>query len=261
MPSRTPMLSNCVVRRRSVVTLVVVVGSLLTSGTAGRAVALFEDEADAGAVDVVEAYAQSKELTHGNSETEFSLRLPDGATCPGDSANDQWRVDSFIVPATDDPSKIRYGAIGPEPVGNGRYAMFGVDTVPYVFQLTLRNPGPGRPGLIPTMPPFSLAVVAGEHIPSGTYRVGIACTDLVGDTKKFWDTEIVLAESSASKPGHLTWRLSDVPETVFESDTKSSGSIIGLAIGALGAAAVVAMGVFAWRRRARSSLTLSKEHS
>ena len=44
----------------------------------------------------------------GGSATPFTLRLPDGAACPGDSANDGYRVNSYMVPLDVDPTTVTY---------------------------------------------------------------------------------------------------------------------------------------------------------
>ena len=213
----------------------------------------------AGDALVVDAYSRTQALTHGSAFTEFSVRLPDNSTCPGDSAHDQWRVQSFIIPADADPVAIRYGAIGPEPPGHGRYALFMLETTPFVHQLTRPNPGAGQPGVIQTMPPFNFTVVAGDGIPSGEYRVGAACT-YFGKTAKYWDTQIVISGSGVTA-GQLSWRLADVPDTVFTAGQGSGRSALANAALAAAGFGAVAVGVFVWRRRGRHVTTLSKEHS
>ena len=215
---------------------------------------------DAGAVVVTDAYKESKEVNHGGAATEFTVRLPAGASCPGDSANDQWRVQSFIIPAAEDPADIHYGAIGPEPVGDGRYALFGVDTTPFVHHLTVRNPAAGQPGVIAPLPPLSFAVVAGEHIPTGTYRMGVACT-YFGATALYWETDVVLTEAADGSVGKFKWRLASAPANVGQSDDGSSQSLVvvaGIVAGGLG---IVAIGYFIWRRSGSRLTVLSKEPS
>lgn len=194
----------------------------------------------AGSVVIVGAIDQSRELTHGTASTAFSVRLPDGAACPGDSANDQWRVQSFMLPAGDDPTAVKYGPIGPDPSGNGRYALFDVDTTPFVHRLTLKNVTAGSPGIIPAMPALSLSVVAGERIPSGNYRIGVSCTRF-GTTARFWDAEIAVSDDDKG----LTWRLSGLPPSVNQHSNSSSGVLTALLFGGIAAAFG---GWLLWRR-------------
>ncbi len=224
-------------------------------GLAAAATESSDTSKDVGEVVVVDPYKQADALTRGEATTEFSLRLPEGSTCPGDSANDQWRVQSFIIPAQDDPVGIRYGAIGPEPVGPDRYAMFNIDTRPFVHQLLQPNPAAGQPGVISVLPPFSFEVVAGEDIPPGRYRIGVACT-FFGDTAQYWDTEIVLDAPASGEGSQLSWRLPSVAADAVQSSDQGSGRWLVLAGGGLVAAAI---GLYVWRGKSRQPLTLSKE--
>ena len=254
---------NVVVRRRAaIIAFVLACGSAqLTWPVAIDAATPVGKPVDSGAVRITDPYDESKAVTHGGAETEFTVRPPAGATCPGDSANDQWRVQSFIIPSTDDPAQIQYGAIGPEPVGNGRYALFEVNTEPFVHQLTVRNPVAGMPGVIAAVPPLSFEVIAGQHIPGGTYRMGIACT-YFGATALYWDTDVVLTEGTDNKVGSFRWRLASEPASVNRADDDSSTSaaaIVGIAIAVL----IVAAGCFVLirRRRVGRLIILSKESS
>lgn len=238
---------------------VVLVGSLSSASAATTPVG---EAVDAGAVAVTDAYKETKAVTHGDAKTEFTVRPPAGATCPGDSANDQWRVQTFLIPASDDPAAITYGAIGPDPVGNGRYALFGVDTTPFVHQLTVRNPTAGKPGVIAPLPPFSFDVVAGEHIPSGTYRIGVACT-YFGATAMYWDTDVVLTESADETVSGFRWRLASAPADVGKSGDGSNRAvvIIVIAIGIATAGLAGALVLSRRRRGTRPIARLSKEPS
>lgn len=239
--------------------MTIAIAAVVSSVAQPTAWATVGPQEDVGDVVIVDANDQTTELDHGGNDDVFSLRLPDGSTCPGDSVNDQWRTQSFIIPISDDPVAIRYGAIGPEPVGNGRYAMFMADTRPYVHQLTRPNPGPGQPGVISTIPPLSFAVVAGEQIPPGLYRIGIACT-YFGTTTKYWDAEIVITASYDNQSGVLAWRLSGVAGDDIES-ARSPFPWTALVVGGMVAVgvAVAVVSSYRWRNRSRRLTTLSKE--
>lgn len=157
---------------------------------------------DAGSVTVV-AGAESSQRRHGGgSDTEFSLQLPKGASCPGDSANDGYRVQTFIVPGTDDPGTLRYKSTKPD--GDGRYALYDTYTRPYVQGMTAEADSPGAPGLIIDIPTFSFAVFPPGELPAGRYRVGVACT-LINETKRFWGTEFELARAPDDPPAEIHW--------------------------------------------------------
>jgi hypothetical protein len=218
----------------------------------------------AGDVVVVDGYDRSKIVTHGGIDTQFSLRLPAGAVCPGDSANDQWRVQSFMIPATDDPVALRYGPIGPEPFDNGRiFALFGTDTVPFVHELLLRNANPGHVGVIPPLPPFSFGVFSQQRIPEGRYRIGLACS-YFGATSMYWDTRIVISESGDSKLGTIDWHIEDVASHGLSGSPEGGpgSSLVLPAVLAVAGLGVAGLGYLARRRRIpRRPTTLSKETS
>lgn len=219
------------------------------SVAAPTALATVDAPVDGGAVIVTDSVIRTESVTHGNDSTLFTLRLPDGASCPGDSANDQWRVQSFLIPIADDPMVIQYGAIGPEPSGDGRYALFRDDTRPFVHQLTRRNEAVGSPGIIPALPAFSFAAVAGERIPTGTYRIGIACT-YFGKTAVYWHTEVALTEPATGTKDTFTWRLTTISNDVFASDNNEAGWVTPLVFGGL---AIAVVGGLLWVRRNRRS--------
>jgi hypothetical protein len=209
---------------------------------------------DAGEVVVVDATNPSKELTHGGSATKFSLRLPADATCPGDSAHDQWRVQSFLVPATDDPANLVYGVVTPD--GDGRWSLVDGETHPFINVLTPENSQAGLPGQIGAIPAFSFVLFPPGTLPDGRYHVGIACT-YFAKTAKYWDTELVMTTSPDDVPGQLTWRVTDAPKVAGDSGN-SAGRWVALGSGCL---AIVILMFVLWQRSARQTRPLLKEPS
>ena len=215
---------------------------------------------DSGDVLVVDPTRRDVEVTGGDGYTEFTLRLPDGSTCPGDSASDQWRVQSFFIPVSDDPGSLSYGVIGPE--GAHQYALFGADAAAQSYDAVLLplNSEAGQPGRIESPPAFSYAAIAGELVPTGTYRIGLACT-YFADTAKFWDTQIIImTTSSDGAPGQLTWRLADPPAvTETKNDSSTSKPLVGGVLVVL--VLVLGGGSLVLRRRTRTTPRLPKESS
>ncbi len=170
---------------------------------------------DAGDITLANADDLSRPADRGDGNTAFVVRLPQGASCPGDSFHDQWRVQSFMVPADTDIGALKYGVIGPE--GTDQHALFGADFAASSFAniLTPANAAAGQPGRIEAAEAFSFAVVAGESLPIGSYRVGVACT-YFGATDKYWDAEIIVSASVAADPDQFRWRLSGAPEQAPE---------------------------------------------
>lgn len=199
--------------RRLVVTLIFVgVSASLTRPALAQTV---DNPVDLGAV-VITGEAANRVLTEGGSMTSFGLQLPTGSSCPGDSANDQWRVQTFIVPARVDPGTLTYNPIGPE--GEGLYALYGLDTNPLTNRLTAQNGRSGIPGLITGLPSASFEVFPPGTLPAGEYRIGVACT-FFAETASYWDTAIEIISAPEDLPAKLRWRLTDAAKVTADGST------------------------------------------
>lgn len=188
----------------------------------------------------------SGQLASGGSSTPFSLRLPAGAACPGDSANGNYRVQSFIVPAGVDPAALTYES--QKPAGEGRWALYDVETTPYAQVLTEMATTAGEPGRIMPLPPLSFAVFDPGMFPNGRYRIGVACTEW-SETRRHWDTEIDIIADPSDAPAQLRWE-------VVGSTGSAGAAGTPLLVGVTAIGAVVAVGVVMLRRRVlRSSPT------
>lgn len=210
-----------------------------------------DEPVDLGSVTIVSETREA--LTDGKGSTVFGLLLPSGASCPGDSRNDQWRVQTFIVPAAIDPGTLSYNSVGPE--GEGMYALYGLDTNPITAVLTGPNGAPGLPGLIIGLRAASFEIFPPGTLADGTYRVGAACT-FFGETASFWDTEFQISRDTEDKPAEIRWEVTTapvgaIPELANDPGT-NSGSFAAVVAGVL---AIVAIAVFVVRRSRRSPLT------
>ncbi len=195
---------------------------------------LADPPVDEGSAEIITP--QGEPMTSGGSTTLFSLRLPDQASCPGDSASGNWLVQSFLIPAGDDPGAIRYGVAGPE---GSQFPLYAFDSRPYAHQNTRVSSSPDAPGVIPQSPAFNLAVFAPGDVPAGSYTIGIACT-YFRQTARYWDTEIVIEANADDRPAQLTWRVPDAApfEPPSDGSTTRNLTIAGIAV-ALAAAAVL----------------------
>jgi hypothetical protein len=203
-----------------------------------------DEPVDLGVVTIVSPTRET--LTSGDGNTVFGLRLPAGASCPGDSENDQWRVQTFIVPADVDPATLTYDSIG--PVGDGRFALYGIDTNPQVHGLTAPNGGTGLPGLIIGLRSMSFEVFPPGTLADGMYRIGVACT-YFRETASYWDTVIEIARDPANRPAEMRWEnAAPFDPGVVDAGESGSNSNLGL-IAASGAAVVAALGLLARRSR------------
>jgi len=199
---------------------------------------------DGGSVTIIEPESTSNPMVSGDSNSAFQLVLPEGASCPGDSFHENWRVNSFIIPATDDPGSLRYGIISPD--GEGRRSLYTVTTRPFIHMVLGKSDGAGEPGPIVQPEPMTFAVYPAGQFPPGNYRIGLACSEF-RETAVFWDAEITLTEASNVQPGGFAWSLVENPPVGAPGQRNSGGSDswIPLIAGLL----VVAGGVAILRRR------------
>jgi len=157
-------------------------------------------------------------LNTGNSDTTFTLRLPAGATCAGDSANDGYRVQSYMVRASVNPSTLQFNAAGPTPGGLGAsfsQPLFTTASSAYVNANTANATTPPGPGPIVNIPDFNMAVFSPGDIPAGAYNLGIACTlgpASATQMKEFWNIPITVTTNVAGGgTAQVSWGVGAVP--------------------------------------------------
>ena len=222
--------------------------SILLATSASMSASAAQAE-DAGEAVVVAGAGETRRLSEGGSATDFSLRLPRGASCPGDSANDGYRVQSYMVPTTVAPARVGYDGLGPAPNAYGdwttfRQPLYDTATRPFASAQTAEATAPGRPGAIVNVPTFSFAVYGPGELPPGRYHVGIACT-LNNQPVRYWDTKVLVTRSPSDKPAEIRW---SVPGFADDEETKIAPSAVAAAL-----AVAIAMVVVLRRRRRRQS--------
>jgi hypothetical protein len=176
-------------------------------------------------------------LSGGGSSTPFSLLLPKGAACPGDTATHQFHVDSYVLPASVSPSSVHFRAGW--PIGARPLDVSGAG--PYFAQSTFRDSA-----RVPAPPVFTWARYARlSLIKSGTYNIGIMCSDANDDPTTYWNTRVDF-RADATDPHHLRWVVAgaDVPHR----SASNLGLIAGLAIAGC---VLVALAVLTVRMRGR----------
>lgn len=162
----------------------------------------FAAEAErAGDVSVTQPTSDAA-LTRGGSATPFTMRLPDNATCPGDSADDDFRVDSFLVPRATDISTMRFKSQGPQVPGG--WAIYKTTTSPFISEFTDDAEKKGDPGSILPLPPLSFGVFTSGELAPGEYVMGVSCS-LFGEVKRYWSTDIALVADATDKPAGIRW--------------------------------------------------------
>jgi hypothetical protein len=152
-------------------------------------------------------------LGAGGSATVFGLRLPVGASCQGDSAHDDYRVKSFLVPDGVDPGSLVFGEL--KPTADGAWSLWAESTDPYVNGLTGQADA-GQPGPINNVPAFTFSVLFPGELAAGGYRIGLLCYH-DDETTRYWDTAFVISADSADQPAKFRW-------TAPSSGGSSSGS-------------------------------------
>lgn len=229
--------------------VVAVAMATVVLGTGSTASATGEN---AGSVQVRDQGGGSA-LGSGKGSTEFTLQLPDGASCQGDSLNDDYRVQSFMIPAGDDPGALEFENL--KPAGNGRYALYSATTSPYRQALTAPNDEPGKPGLITELPTFSFAALEGSPVEGGSYTIGIACS-LDNQATRYWSTAMVVTRSTSSAGvSQFSWTASDNGASSSSSSSSSTSRFLLIA----GIAVVVIVAVVLLVRRSRSPQSSPKE--
>lgn len=151
--------------------------------------------------------------TTGTSATNFTLGLGANPGCPGDSAGGNYRLQSFMIPASADiDSTLRFNANGPTAVGSEfRQPLFDATTNPYVNELTDQALTPGGPGGISGLPQFNWgAVFDPGDVPAGSYKIGIACTlGAAGPTQlqSYWSKVITVTPTGVGLggPAQFDW--------------------------------------------------------
>jgi hypothetical protein len=205
--------------------LMVSTGSASTAAAAGI---------NAGSLQVVVppgTAGDGQPLAAGGSATPFALVPPAGASCTGDSATDGYRVQSYMVPASVDPSTLTFDSTGPVPQGSGaglRMPLFSSTETPFVDATTALATTPGGGGLLTGLPPFSFSAFGANgpaFVPAGTYNVGIACT--LGNASatqqdRFWNVPISIVVDPTDAPSGITWSLADAPPTAATTTGSAS---------------------------------------
>jgi hypothetical protein len=207
----------------------------------------------AGDATITEGADLSHPLQHGGSATVFALRLTDPAACPGDSAHDGWRVQTFIVPASVNPATLQFDFR--QPKTEGGLPLYAASGSPYVQQPTAANSDAGKPGLIVSLPGFSYTRLSPAVLKPGNYRIGVACT-LDRVTGRYWDTEITVVAAPEDSPAGLVWRLAGTPASVIVGDHPTNSRVY-LWLAAIAVASIGALIVLRRRRRSASTTVRS----
>ncbi len=187
-----------------------------------------------------------RSVHEGDSSTRFLPDLPEGAECPGDSKDGQYRVYTYMVPEDVDPATVPFAGAGPEPQAYGdreafRMPLFDEYQAAITARMTMDAAEKGGPGKIMELPLADLRVYEPGYIPDGTYNVGIACT-WFDQVTTYWNTRITVTADPADEPAGIRW-------AVVGADGEGSGAQPSPAPLLAGAGAVVLALGLRWRSR------------
>jgi LPXTG-motif cell wall-anchored protein len=200
------------------------------------------------------------------STQQFTVALPSGASCTGDTAHDSTHEYSYLVPQGTNLSTVTYTnlpSVGLGLVSNsGTYfASGGANTA------ASANTSPPYPGLIIGIPlNFEFAPLITDHYltsltgsggllytgtepsASGVWEAGIACVNSTGTVTDNWNTEVTFSYS-ATDPNNFVWTSTPGPDS---SDNGPWLPEIAWA-GILPAAGLAILGGTLWFSRRRKS--------
>lgn len=214
--------------------------------------------------------ASGAALDGGGSLTRFSVELEGEDECPGDSANDQYRVESYMVPVDADPTAISFTGFGPTPLRFRSYDDFQMPLHRltgdgFAAEVTGQRTEPGGPGPIRDIPGFDFGVyvptpgIEGYDggLPSGSYRTGLACT-YAGRITNLWETTIEIRQDPADEPVGISWTVTGPQPRELESVVSgSAGPVVAVLLGVGAVLGVVAVALHRSSRRSPKDLNVA----
>jgi len=160
-------------------------------------------------------------INMGGSQTTWTITLPPGAACSGDTTHN-FTVWSFLLDPSYNLNNVVFGGVGsggmggdggPIPnTGGSGFANSLYDTGSNAYFAKATAPGTGQVIGIPSFnfANFSVDGSAGVALPTGPYQIGIACADGTNHVDKYWATNIVFSPSN--DPNGESWQTSPNPQ-------------------------------------------------
>ena len=178
-------------------------------------------------------------LADGGSLTPFSLILPKGARCPGDTASKSFHVDSYVLPERVKPPDVHFR--GGWPYGYEPLEAF--VGAPFFAINTERNTG-----RVLGLPVFSWNRYARlSLVDPGVYNIGIMCSDRNDNPTTYWNTRVRF-QTDATDPHHLRWVAIGSTATTTASGGTSGPAVVAIVL--VVAVALVGVVLVARRRAA-----------
>lgn len=233
---------------------------VLVSTPAGAQEGPPNSDFDVEHLDLLVVDPMGKALDSGGGLTQFSVELEGEDECPGDSAHDDYRVDSYMVPLEADPTKLDFSGLGPHPPAFREYETYQyplqkTNGSGFAAELTGQATEAGGPGPIRDIPPFDFHVFVPTPgidnweggVPAGAYRIGLACT-FAGRITNLWETTIEVTDDPTDEPVGMRWTVTGPqPRELETAPSKPIALIAGLVAFAL----LSAVAAFVLRRPSR----------
>jgi hypothetical protein len=149
-------------------------------------------------------------LASGGSATQYTLTLPAGASCTGDTATDGYHVFSYLVREGTSPAAISFASGLPADYPDAPTGLFDSTGNYYGPANTAVSTGqivsiPGNLEFAPMLSRgLSLSKLLYTGSTSGVWEAGIACANSTGAVSDYWNTEVTFT-SSGSDPNGFVW--------------------------------------------------------
>ena len=145
--------------------------------------------------------------TSGDSATDFTLTFPNGAVskCPGDTANDGYYLQGFVVPGATVVDDLTFDGSSPS-VGQPLFEPSGTAVQNYTVE-------PSTGNILQLPGTYTFTINSPGDFQTGTYLVGLACTkgDGAGMVKTYWTTAMDITTDASAGPAQFTWVSSTTP--------------------------------------------------
>jgi hypothetical protein len=147
-------------------------------------------------------------LASGGSNTDFTVTLPSGAVCTGDTAHDGYHVWSYLVKQSQSIAATTFSAATGPSQGFGLYESdlnyYGpVNTAQTTGQI-IGIPNDFQWGAGVAGGSFTAADLLYTGGTSGIWEAGLACANSSGVLTDNWNTEVTFTQSG-SDPNGFTW--------------------------------------------------------
>jgi hypothetical protein len=149
----------------------------------------------------------------GTSAGNFTLRIPAGAVCPGDSVSGGWHVSAFMT-LVSDPSTLNFSGGDPTPAGFGTSFNQPLrDTSGNPIDNLPVNVGDGAVINIPNMSFSSFDLGNFDTTATRVYNLGLACVQNGTTMDKFWSVKMTITPDTSANGGtpQIHWENGTTP--------------------------------------------------